>query len=52
VLRRYEVRDHGEYRTRRLVLDAYDRMAAAGRGGAHWAPLAGTPAGAGPRHPG
>ena len=28
VVRKYEERDHGEYRTRRLILDAYDRMAA------------------------
>ncbi len=28
VVRKYEMRDHGEYRTRRLVLEAYDRMAA------------------------
>ena len=27
VVRKYEERDHGEYRTRRLVLEAYDRMA-------------------------
>lgn len=29
LVRKYEVGDHGEYRTRRLVLDAYDRMTAA-----------------------
>ncbi len=51
VVRKYEVRDHGEYRTRRLVLDAYDAMAAASNGGAAWAPLAPVPAGQGPRHP-
>jgi hypothetical protein len=34
VVRKYEERDHGEHHTRRLVLDAYDRMAAVGaRGG-------------------
>lgn len=27
VLRKYEERDHGEFRTRRLVLDNYDRLA-------------------------
>ena len=27
VLRRYEERDHGEFRTKRLVLEFYDRMA-------------------------
>jgi hypothetical protein len=52
LVRRYEERDHGEYRTRRLVLDAYDRMTVAStRGGSGWAPLAGLPAGQGPRHP-
>ncbi|GAA5155837.1 N-6 DNA methylase [Pseudonocardia eucalypti] len=52
VLRKYEERDHGDYRTRRLVLDAYDRMAAASaRGGTGWSPLADLPAGHGPRHP-
>jgi hypothetical protein len=53
VVRKYEERDHGEYRTRRLVLDAYDRMTTAtARGGTGWAPLAGlSAAGAGPRHP-
>jgi methylase of polypeptide subunit release factors len=51
VVRKYEERDHGEYRTRRLVLDAYDRMAVAMAGGAAWAPLAEVPAGQGARHP-
>ena len=50
VVRKYDERDFGEYRTRRLVLEAYDRMAAAGRGGAGWSPLAPLPAGRGPRH--
>jgi hypothetical protein len=52
VLRKYEERDFGEYRTRRLVLEAFDRMAdAAARGGHGWIPLATPPAGEGPRHP-
>ena len=56
VVRKYEERDHGEYRTRRLVLDAYDRMTAAtARGGSGWTPLAEPPAGkrsqARPRQP-
>jgi hypothetical protein len=52
VVRRYEERDHGEYRTRRLVLDAYDRIATAtARGGVGWFPLPELPAGEGPRHP-
>ena len=51
VLRTHEERDHGEFRSRRLVLDAYDRMAAAiAQGGRGWTPLAEIPAGAGPRH--
>lgn len=53
VVRKYEERDHGEYRTKRLVLEAYDRMAGAiARGGSGWVPLTDPPAGAGPRHRG
>jgi hypothetical protein len=52
VVRKYEERDHGEYRTRRLVLDAYDTMATAiANGGSGWTPLATPHAGQGPRHP-
>lgn len=52
VVRKYEERDFGEYRTRRLVLEAYDRMATAiARGGTGWTPLTDMPAGQGPRHP-
>jgi hypothetical protein len=52
VVRKYEERDDGEFRTRRLVLDAYDRMATAiAQGGSGWTPLAGLPAGQGARHP-
>lgn len=51
VVRKYEERDFGEYRTRRLVLEAYDRMAdAIANGGKGWKPLADIPAGDGPRH--
>ncbi|MGH3562433.1 MAG: Eco57I restriction-modification methylase domain-containing protein, partial [Mycobacterium sp.] len=51
VVRKYEERDFGEYRTRRLVLEAYDRMAEAiASGGRGWKPLADIPAGQGPRH--
>jgi hypothetical protein len=51
-LRRNEERDFGEYRTKRLVLEAYDRMAGAiANGGKGWRPLADPPAGHGPRHP-
>ncbi|OBF29768.1 DNA methyltransferase [Mycobacterium sp. ACS4331] len=52
VVRKYEERDFGEYRTKRLVLEAYDRMAEAiANGGTGWNPLADPPAGHGPRHP-
>ena len=52
VVRKYDERDYGEYRTRRLVLESYDRMASAAvRGGAGWSPLADLPAGEGQRHP-
>jgi hypothetical protein len=52
VVRKYEERDFGEYRTKRLVLEAYDRMAdAIANGGKGWKPLADPPAGQGPRHP-
>jgi hypothetical protein len=50
VVRKYDERDYGEYRTRRLVLDAYDRMNEAASGGANWTPLAGVSAGQGSRH--
>lgn len=33
VLRKYEERDHGEFRTKRVVLEVYDDMAAARRSG-------------------
>ncbi|SIF83256.1 type II restriction enzyme methylase subunit [Mycobacteroides abscessus subsp. abscessus] len=52
VVRKYEERDIGEFRTKRLVLEAYDRMAEAiANGGKGWKPLADPPAGHGPRHP-
>ncbi|POY04831.1 restriction endonuclease [Mycobacterium kansasii] len=51
VVRKYEERDLGEYKTRRLVLEAYDRMAhAIANGGKGWKPLADIPAGEGLRH--
>ena len=51
VVRKYDERDHGEYLTRRLVLEAYDRMAAAAAlGGYGWTPLSPVLAGHGPRH--
>ncbi len=45
VLRRYEERDHGEFRTKRLVLTAYDAMAKAKTlGTAYQTPLSPPPA--------
>jgi hypothetical protein len=53
VVRKYEERDYEEYRTKRLVLEAYNRMAAAITcGGKGWESLADVPAGSGPRHDG
>ena len=52
VVRKYEERDHGEFRTKRLILEAYDAMAdAAARGTTYNSPLD-PPPGQGPRHPG
>ena len=49
-LKHNEIRDHGEYRTKRLVLTEYDRMAAADAAGVPYeSPLA-LPPGQGPRH--
>ncbi len=51
VVRKYDERDCGEYRTKRLVMEAYERMAVAiTKGGKGWKPLADVPAGSGPRH--
>lgn len=45
VLRKYEEREHGEFRTKRLVLDAYDAMAKAKAAGtAYVSPLSPPPA--------
>ncbi|TFV61507.1 restriction endonuclease [Mycobacterium sp. PS03-16] len=52
IVRKYDEQDFGEYRTKRLVLEAYDRMSEAiANGGTGWKPLADPPAGHGPRHP-
>jgi len=51
VVRKYDERDFDEYRTKRLILEAYDRMATAGaHHGRGWKPLVDPPAGQGPRH--
>jgi hypothetical protein len=51
VVRKYEERDHGEFRTKRLVLAAYDGMTAAAETGVPYASPLDPPAGEGPRHP-
>ncbi|SDC78147.1 Methyltransferase domain-containing protein [Geodermatophilus telluris] len=50
VLRKYEERDHGEFRTKRLVLEAYDAMTEAARTGVPFVSPLDPPPGQGPRH--
>ena len=50
VVRKYEERDHGEFRTKRLVLDCYDAMATAAATGTAWRTALDPPPGAGCRH--
>lgn len=52
VLRKYEERDAGEFRTKRLVLAAYDAMSQAAATGAPFLSPLDPPPGYGPRHPG
>jgi hypothetical protein len=52
VVRRYEERDHGEFRTKRLVLAAYDAMAEAAASGVPFRSPLDPPPGEGPRNPG
>jgi hypothetical protein len=51
VVRKYEERDHGEFRTKRLVLAAYDQMAEAIRTGVPFRTTLDPAPGHGPRHP-
>jgi hypothetical protein len=51
VIRKYEERDHGEFRTKRLVLREYDAMAEAVRTGVPYRSPLNPPPGRGPRHP-
>lgn len=51
VVRKYEERDHGEFRTKRLVLAAYDAMARAAETGIPFTSPLDPPPGHGPRHP-
>ena len=50
-LKHNEIRDHGEYRTKRLVLTEYDRMAAAEASGVPYESPLPKPPGQGDRHP-
>ncbi|MGH3167210.1 MAG: Eco57I restriction-modification methylase domain-containing protein, partial [Trebonia sp.] len=50
-LKHNEIRDHGDYRTKRLVLAEYDRMAAAEAAGISYESPLELPPGQGPRHP-
>ena len=50
VVRKYEERDVGEYRTRRLVLERYDAMARAAASGVPWRSDLDPAPGHGPRH--
>lgn len=51
VVRKYEERDHGEFRTRRLVLEVYDAMAHSAATGTAYETVLDPPPGSGPRHP-
>lgn len=51
VVRKYEERDLGEFRTKRLVLAAYDAMATAAKTGVPFVSPLDPPPGHGPRHP-
>ncbi|BDO43811.1 N-6 DNA methylase [Cellulomonas sp. NTE-D12] len=51
VVRKYEERDHGEFRTKRLILETYDAMAAAAAAGTVYTTPLDPPPGEGPRHP-
>jgi hypothetical protein len=50
VVRNYEERDHGEFRTKRLVLAAYDAMTTAATTGVPFVSPLDPPPGKGPRH--
>jgi hypothetical protein len=50
VVRKYEERDHGEFRTKRLVLERYDAMAEAAATGVPYQTPIDPPPGFGPRH--
>ena len=49
IVRKHDKADHGEYRTKRLILQSYDAMAAASSGHRYTSPVT-PPPGHGPRH--
>ncbi len=51
VVRKYDERDHGEFRTKRRILEIYDAMAAAAERGQTYRTTLTPPPGYGPRHP-
>lgn len=51
VVRKYEERDQGEFRTKRLILATYDAMSAAASAGTTYVTPLDPPPGEGPRHP-
>ncbi|MBZ4372327.1 Eco57I restriction-modification methylase domain-containing protein [Corallococcus sp. AS-1-6] len=51
IVKRNDEKKHGEYRTKRLILERYDALAAASRTGAYESPLVPPPAHASQRHP-
>jgi hypothetical protein len=51
IVRRKDEARFGEYRTKRLILDVYDRMAAAIAGGDPFDTVLDPPPGHGPTHP-
>jgi hypothetical protein len=50
VVRKYDERDHGEFRTKRLILEIYDAMAEAAASGTTYESRLSPLAGRGPRH--
>lgn len=51
IVKRKDEAKHGEYRTKRLILEVYDRMAEATRTGEPYQTILEPPPGHGPRHP-
>lgn len=49
-VRKYDERDHGEFRTKRLILETYDAMTAAAQAGTVYVSPLDPPPGHGPRH--